>query len=525
MGGAADKTPPALVVSEPENESVEVRPEFIRLTFSDYLDEPSFTQAFSITPSPGGAPQFRWRGRSVTIRFEDQWRDSTTYVITLDTRLRSWRGVGLLQPIVIAFATGSVIDQGRLRGRAVDALRGSPAEGLRVFAFPAQGAESEEPAYMTSTGENGQFDLSYVREADYYVIVLQDANRNNRPDPTERFAVPPRSAMRATPDTTRPRGLWVVGTLDTLAPTMDRVRALSATRLSARFSEAILMPRRAADQWTISDSASGLARAVRQVYRRMNDPTLLYLRTEALDDRTWSLRPDSSLADSSGNVVATDQVFFSGRTQEDTTQLRFIGFVPRHSDAEVDLSPRDPIALEFNQPVADTLMQQVTQVTDSLGQPVPFSVRSESGSVYYLDVDSDVSAFVVARIELGNATYEQTFRRLSEHDLGSLSGAVLPGGPHVVVELYPETANKPYDSVHPDSAGAFGFVGLTEETYLIRAFLDHNGNGRWDAGTVWPYAPAEPISWLAEPLTVRPRWDTAAADTLRLRVLDSSPTQ
>ena len=52
MGGAADKTPPALVVSEPENESVEVRPEFIRLTFSDYLDEPSFTQAFSITPSP-----------------------------------------------------------------------------------------------------------------------------------------------------------------------------------------------------------------------------------------------------------------------------------------------------------------------------------------------------------------------------------------------------------------------------------------------------------------------------------------
>ena len=500
------------------NESVEVNPEFIRLTFTDYLDEASFTQAFSITPIPSGQRRLSWRGRSVTVRFDDEWRDSTTYVITLDTRLRSWRGVGLLRPIIVAFATGPVIDQGHLSGRAVEPLRGGAAEGLSVFALDSQDLEAE-PSYVTSTGEDGQFDLSYVREAEYFVIVLDDANRNRRPDPTERFAVPPQPWIRASADTTAPRAAWVIGRLDTLAPAIDRVRAMSAVRLSVRFTEAIMMSQRRADQWTLADSATGVARNVQQVYGRLNDPLMLFLLTDSLDDRTWSLSPDVTLTDSTGNGVAIERAFFTGRVREDTTRVRFLGFLPEAPAAEIPLSPRDYPSLEFNQPVADSTIARMVQVSDSLGQDIPFSTSTMSGSVYRLTIDHGDYARVT--VHLPKADISQGYRRLTARDLGSLSGVAVPGGTQIMVELFPEHGNRPYAQTRADDAGMFLFDQLPAESFMIRAFHDRNGNGRWDAGAISPFVAAEPIAWLSEPLSVRPRWDTAAADTLRLIPPDS----
>ena len=525
LGGPTDKAPPALVASEPANESVSIRPEFIRLTFSDYLDEASFTQAFSITPPLSGRPRLKWRGRSVTIRFDDAWRDSTTYVVTLDTQLRNWRGVGLLQPIIMAFATGPVIDQGRIRGRALEALRGESAEGLNVFAYPTSDIKSSGPAYVTSTGENGQFDLSYVREADYHVIVLQDANRNQEPDPSERFAVPPQIFMPTVTDTTAQRPVWVVGTLDSLAPAIDRIRAISGTRLSVRFTESVMMPQREPNNWSITDSLTRSPRAVQQVYSRIDDPQVIYLRTDSLDERTWSLSADPTLSDSSGNGIIMDPVWFNGRARDDTTQLRFLGFLPDRSESVIGLGPLDYPGLRFNQPVADSLMFQIVQVTDSLGAGLAFGFGSDNGSFYSVDAIRSPGDHAIIKLELPGASFEQAFRRLTERELGSLSGIVIPGGDSVRVELLSELTGRLYVSEQPDHNGAYMFEGLPEEAFMIRAFIDQNGNGRWDAGAVDPYMAREPISWVSEPLTVRPRWDSASSDTLFLNSIGFAGSQ
>ena len=39
------------------------------------------------------------------------------------------------------------------------------------------------------------------------------------------------------------------------------------------------------------------------------------------------------------------------------------------------------------------------------------------------------------------------------------------------------------------------------------------GNGKWDGGMIHPYKPAEPITWMPEPVSIRPRWDTVLGDT------------
>jgi hypothetical protein len=118
--------------------------------------------------------------------------------------------------------------------------------------------------------------------------------------------------------------------------------------------------------------------------------------------------------------------------------------------------------------------------------------------------------------------YTQTFRRLSDRALGALSGVVAAEdtSSSVMVELYAidtDTPNIPFATARADATGAFLFENLPQRTYRFRAFVDRNGNGRWDGGQITPYRPAEALTWSTENPSWRARWESALADTLLIR--------
>ncbi len=69
----------------------------------------------------------------------------------------------------------------------------------------------------------------------------------------------------------------------------------------------------------------------------------------------------------------------------------------------------------------------------------------------------------------------------------------------------------------------FAFEELPDGQYRFRAYLDRNENGQWDAGQIQPYVPAEPVTWLREPVEARPRWTTELPSPLRIPVLAPVP--
>ena len=90
--------------------------------------------------------------------------------------------------------------------------------------------------------------------------------------------------------------------------------------------------------------------------------------------------------------------------------------------------------------------------------------------------------------------------------------------PAVVVEVRADQSPIP---VAPDSLvtvpdSAFVFGELPEGSYRFRAFIDRNGNGRWDPGRLVPYRPPEPITWSEEPIDSRKRWTTVLPAPLRI---------
>jgi hypothetical protein len=98
------------------------------------------------------------------------------------------------------------------------------------------------------------------------------------------------------------------------------------------------------------------------------------------------------------------------------------------------------------------------------------------------------------------------------------------GGP-VAVELTAVESSLPVEPrrLTTPPGRPFTFEELPDGRYRFRAYLDRNENGRWDRGQIQPYVPAEPVTWLREPVEARPRWTTELPAPLRIPVLTPVP--
>ena len=525
-GGPPDRTPPALTDSEPAAGAVNVTAHTVRLTFSEHVDQASLARALSVTPEFDRPPVFKWKGRRVEITFPDTLRANTTYILTMDNTLRDLHSVALKQPITLAFSTGPEINRGRLAGQVVEALRGEGVAGFDVYAYAAPDSTApsvlpERPAYRTQTDERGRFQFEYMSREPFFVIALRDRNRNRQPDPPEPFAVPPRPVLRA--DSTAPDdGLrWLVTVRDTLPPELRRIRTLSSRRVVLRFADPVRLARADTAGWVLRDSLTSRPVALHGVYMLPDDPRQVFLLTDSLAVAPHLLRP-GAVTDSSGNPVPPGPYAFTPAAAADVA-LRFLGFLP-----DGDPTPLPPTAwpgIRFNQSLATPRLQALVAVHDSTDTPPAVTFTTDDGTAYRLHLtprpDRPFSVSVDGR-PLDDTLYTRTYTPLTAEDLGELSGHALADDTTgtLIVELFPAEARtgEAVQTTRTDTTGYFIFRNLPRDArYRFRAFLDRNGNGRWDGGLIRPYTPAEPLTWHADLPAIRARWEQEAPDTLRVR--------
>ena len=524
-GGPADTTPPRLVESSPVDGAVNVRAEELVLTFSENVDEGSVVRAFDIAPGWEAAPEVRVRGRRVEVAFPDSLRANTTYVVSFDTNLKDLRNVALPQPITLAFATGPVLDRGQIAGRVSDPQSGAPVSGLDVFAYALADTSAADsmarpdprtaaPDYRTQTGQAGTFTLDYLRPESFFVVAVADANRNRRADPGEAFAVPYTPVVRAvTPDSAHAapalRAFRV--RLDTIPPEPLRIRTRSDARFAVRFDEPIALRDRSPDAWSLTDTTTGEAAPVRQVYAD-DDPQQIVLRTDALPATPHQLflgRP-AAIADSAGNVALTDPLVFTPSADPDTLEVRFLNFLPASNGAAQSLAPRDTAGVRFNAPPDSAVLARIA-VSDTLGTALPFTLWSRDGVRYRITPTPNVPFQIT--VPQPDSIYTRRFTPLPLSERGELAGVVVAADSgQIVVEARIGEARY---AAEADATGAFRLTDLPEGEARLRVFVDRNGNGHWDGGRLSPLVLPEPLRFVDAPQTVRPRWESVI-DTLTI---------
>lgn len=532
-GGPPDSTPPALASSEPAAGSVDVSTDRLVFEFSEPVDANSFRTAFSITPELGGPIEVKASGRSVEVRLPEELRDVTTYRITLDASLRDVRGVSLDSPITLAFATGPEIDTARLEGMMVRAPDGQPASGVDVLAFASADSSSiaEGPLYRTQTGSDGRFALEYVREATYFVVGLDDLNRNRSVDTGEWVAVPPVEAVQADTVQSVPLEPWVLADLDREAPTLDRVRALSTGELELRMSEALHLPLDrsfpAGSQLVLTDSTSGQTIPVESVWFRDEHARTLYAGVDSLTPGAWSLSGTLAAYDSVGNVagrVASGFIVPDGLPAPDLAA--FLSWTPDTLTVGVGGPPTaDSPRITWRQERPGARLTRpapnsVVTFTDSTGQNLSLAASNPDPTWFTWDA-SDVEQPYQVTIEIPEADTSRSIwlQTAPARRLGAL-GLAVDAHPHDLEDLVA--------LIYPDEAGAgsMGRASREESLFLFNdlpagfqgwmmVFSDQDGDGMWSPGSLIPYVPSEPVRWHDFRERVRPRWDTIASDTLR----------
>ena len=563
-GGPRDETPPSIVETRPARDSVNVptSTDAVYVEFSEYVERSTLTRALTITPPLDGRLQFDWSGRGVEVELPTSLRDSTTYILSLSADLTDARGVALDRPLTIAFSTGPRINQGTIKGRVVGPRQGTPQPQVDVYAYGLADSEvppptplPERPDYRTQTGTDGTFSFEYLREQRYYVVALQDNNRNRQPDPGEAFAVPPHEALAADSGSTPVPVPWFLTTADTLGPTLRRVEPRTQRRLRLRFSEPVRLSAGARTDWVLRDSTTGASVAVNGVYRP-DDQNTVVLRTAPMKATRHALVwGDSVVTDTLGQALRRDTARFQAATRPDTLQTRFQAFVPdpSPSDSVVTLRPGVQPGVRFNQPPDSSVLRRGLSLQDTTGQRRSFSLSTDDGRTYRLEPSPPLGAEmpVEVRVEGGvlagpDSTYRRQYQRIARDRLGALEGRVVLAdtihssvpprssatdsgrtntpadtGRIIQVEAYP-TQSSETESARPlrvVPGSTFVVRELPEAQYRFRAFLDRNGNGRWDGGTLEPFGRAEPVTWSESATELRPRWTSVLPAPLRLPVL------
>lgn len=560
-GGPRDETPPSIVATQPVRDTVNVSTttKSIYVEFSEYVERTTLTQALTFTPPMDGRIRYDWDGRGVNIELPTTLRDSTTYILTLDTGLRDARGVSLNDPMTVAFSTGSRIDQGELKGQVVAPQRAQPQAQVDLYAYrrPRDSAAvptplPEDPDYRTQTGDDGTFAFDYLREEAYYVVALRDNNRNRRPDPGEAVATPPRPALAADSGSTPVPVPWLLTAADTLAPTLQRAQAQSRRRVRLRFSEPIRLTSRVPADWALRDSTTGAPVPVRAVYRPPDRDNAVVLRTDPMAPTRHVLPLTAGLvADTLGRSLVPDTARFTAVDRPDTTQTRFRTFMPSGGapdSADIHfLLPGVRPGIAFNQAPDSSTLRAVLSVQDTTGAAHDYTLSTNDGRTYRVRLQPPLGTEMPVDLRVDgpaltgrDTTYRRRVQRITSHRLGALEGrAVLADTAHPAVppSARPKQGDGPQDSVvvemQPAAADSragtrrqvvapgstFVFQKLPEGRFQFRAYVDRNGNGRWDGGTLRPFALAEPITWSEQAAELRPRWTSVLPAPLRIPIL------
>lgn len=536
-GGPPDLKPPEVLRTVPAAGDVDVpRVAAFTVEFSELVEPSTVIPALVVSPPLAGTPSLKWSGRIVRITWPDSLRSDVTYRFMLGAKLADRHQNRIKESVTIAFSTGAQIDSCRIRGMVWTPE--ASATALDVLAFRLDSTRTwpyPRPDFVTQTGTDGQFDLPYLPPGLYRVLVLGDRNRNVRPDQNELIAIdgqpvdltlhPSASGLRLfahTYDTTA----FAVNACSE-SPDGAILLGLTHSADTSHWHSAWL---------TLTDSATGETLSVTALAPpppRFNvvavyDTQFMPGGTYQIATRTLDSGRTQSLFDITGQImgISTCRLNYTMPTDSTGPKVVWTSF----PTADNVSSPTAPLHIGFNKPVDTVMARDILGVYDSLGTKLtgtrrwldarhltfaPDSSWPQTNPPVPVVITLDSARLVDTHGNRGpSQTRTWTFRPLTQAQMGAVSGHVEVAdsawnGAIGHLDVRPLAKGSPV-TLPLTAPGAFE-ISLPSGRWLLGGYLDLNGDGHWEAGTLDPYSPAEPRTIMSDTLEIRARFTVEGA--------------
>lgn len=186
-GGESDVIAPKPLKTLPESGQTSIQPNEIVIVFDEYvvLKEPETT----ITMSPEvGALKSELNKRALTVSWDASLLPYTTYILNINGAIKDLNENNdtIFQ---VVFSTGPFIDSLSHKGQITSAYSGEFIQNATICLFPKDSLPYvNKPTYLTRSDRFGNYQFDYLKNGEYTIFAFQDANRDQKIDPTENVA-------------------------------------------------------------------------------------------------------------------------------------------------------------------------------------------------------------------------------------------------------------------------------------------------------------------------------------------------
>jgi len=526
-GGPEDKTPPRVVATFPQPDTVNVAKDVtVRIEFSEYLTGSSVAPSIFISPYIATEYDVKVKRRTVTIQFAEPLADSTTYIVTLGTGIADLRGNQISQSYQLSFSTGPTIDQGVMAGRVY--REGMSEGGITVLAYRHDGISIDSlmrrrPDYISNPGPQGAFRFAHMEVGKYFFLADQDQNKNYRYDPGEWTGIPPDSFWTVS-DSVRTDALQMKMfqyPADSLVLTTVEQRnrhqmtaALNRAPVQSPGKANFLFISSAGDSLPPTTLAGGNSPSeflLEHYHTQVDCPYVFLARNmtgpfglpfgaqrdrrdieiSSVPDTLPFAPPDISIRDSTTNVSQTTP--FTVRFSRAVRRL------PPESLLQINGIDTALYALHWQDD------QTLTAAPDSLWPPGQWLDWTLLDSLVRDYRDSSYSD----SLSSGSFQFEEGAR------YGSVTGVVEAPvqwkSRLIRVEALPTEGEEMYQTT-VDPQRDYQLKRLPGGSYRIQAYYDADSSGTYTPGRPLPFVPSEKFIIFQDSISVRIRWETSAVN-------------
>ena len=188
QGGPKDSIPPTILKETPLNGTLNFDAKRIEVQFDEYIQLVDVQKNVLISPPQLTPPEVKAVGKTLSVSFQEDLLDSTTYTIDFGVAICDYNEKVPLKSYVYSFSTGDVIDSLVISGRLYDAATLNPMAGIMVGIQRNlhDSAFTTLPlTRITRSDDDGYFTIHNIHPGTYRLYALDDISRDYMYQPGE----------------------------------------------------------------------------------------------------------------------------------------------------------------------------------------------------------------------------------------------------------------------------------------------------------------------------------------------------
>lgn len=182
-GGKRDTIPPVIVGIKPLPGATGVPTHNARIsfTFNEYVTVKEPKNIY-LSPPLERAPRYRLHGKTLTVWFESDLQENTTYTLDLTGAIADNNEGNMYPGYTMTFSTGESLDSMAVTGTVLDCNTLQPVKGATVLLYrdlADSAVYSHRPDAAVKTDDWGFFALRNVADTEFRLYAIMDEAGNN----------------------------------------------------------------------------------------------------------------------------------------------------------------------------------------------------------------------------------------------------------------------------------------------------------------------------------------------------------